>query len=391
VLACTLALVLALVAGYFGGTVDLVLSRLMDLIWAFPLYLFAISLATVLLARPTNKPLKIGFVTLNARSLWIPLLIIGLVYVPYVYRPIRGQVLSLREKEFVEAGSCAGRRKLPPRLREILPNVISTVIVLLPLMIATTILTEAALSYLSIGVQSPQASWGTIIQDGQAFALLAAVGRDPAGHLHRADGPARSTSSATACATRSTALEGAGEVVSTPSAHLRHPPADRADRGHVRPVRARLPAFLRDAGVDPARLMAGGIRTPRRSRPSATSSASTGRCRALRADDEAHVHHTGPDLVRQPHEGDPRDHRRGAGDILARFRRSRDLGRLLDPVRACGRRLTGHDLGSTPDGPGPDRDLDSVFWLGEIVNLFTQSRWHNFFCSAGCRRSATRR
>ena len=168
-LACVLALVLALVAGYFGGTVDLVLSRLMDLIWAFPLYLFAISLATVLLARPTNKPLKIGFVTLNARSLWIPLLIIGLVYVPYVYRPIRGQVLSLREKEFVEAAVAQGAGSFRLVFREILPNVISTVIVLLPLMIATTILTESALSYLSIGVQSPQASWGTIIQDGQAL------------------------------------------------------------------------------------------------------------------------------------------------------------------------------------------------------------------------------
>jgi peptide/nickel transport system permease protein len=169
VLACVLALVLALVAGYFGGTIDLALSRLMDLIWAFPLYLFAISLATVLLARPTNKPLKIGFVTLNARSLWIPLLIIGVVYVPYVYRPIRGQVLSLREKEFVEAALAQGAGSFRLVFREILPNVISTVIVLLPLMIATTILTEAALSYLSIGVQSPQASWGTIIQDGQAL------------------------------------------------------------------------------------------------------------------------------------------------------------------------------------------------------------------------------
>lgn len=169
VLACLLALTFALLAGYFGGTVDLVLSRLMDLIWAFPLYLLAISLATVLLARPTDKPLKIGFVTLNARSLWIPLLIIGLVYVPYVYRPIRGQVLSLREKEFVEAAVAQGAGSFRLVFREILPNVISTVIVLLPLMIATTILTESALSYLSIGVQSPQASWGTIIQDGQAL------------------------------------------------------------------------------------------------------------------------------------------------------------------------------------------------------------------------------
>jgi peptide/nickel transport system permease protein len=168
-LACLLALVFALIAGYFGGVVDTVISRLMDLIWAFPLYLLAISLATVLLARPLDKPLKIWFVSLDPKSLWIPLLIIGIVYVPYVYRPIRGQVLSLREKEFVEAAVAQGAGTFRLIFREILPNVISTVIVLLPLMIATTILTESALSYLSIGVQPPQASWGTIIQDGQAL------------------------------------------------------------------------------------------------------------------------------------------------------------------------------------------------------------------------------
>jgi peptide/nickel transport system permease protein len=168
-LACLVALVLALIAGYFGGTTDLVLSRLMDLIWAFPLYLLAISLATVLLARPSDKPLKIWFVTLQPSSLWIPLLIIGIVYVPYVFRPIRGQVLSLREKEFVEAAIAQGAGSFRVVFREMLPNVISIVIVLLPLMIATTILTESALSYLSIGVQAPKASWGTIIEDGQGL------------------------------------------------------------------------------------------------------------------------------------------------------------------------------------------------------------------------------
>src|SRR2546423_1229236 len=134
-----------------------------------PLYRLAISLATVLLARPTDKPLKIGFITLTAGSLWIPLVIIGLVYVPYVFRPIRGQVLSLREKEFVEAAVAQGASSFRLVFREILPHVISTVVVLLPLMIATTILTEAALSYLSIGVQPPKASWGPIIEDGQAL------------------------------------------------------------------------------------------------------------------------------------------------------------------------------------------------------------------------------
>jgi peptide/nickel transport system permease protein len=168
-LACLVALFFALIAGFAGGWTDTVLSRFMDLIWSFPLYLLAISLATVLLARPPGNPLKIWFITVQPSSLWVPLAIIGIIYVPYVYRPIRGQVLSLREKEFVEAAIAQGAGTLRLIFVEVLPNVISTVIVLLPLMIATTILTESALSYLSIGVQAPKASWGTIIDDGQAL------------------------------------------------------------------------------------------------------------------------------------------------------------------------------------------------------------------------------
>jgi len=165
VLACLAALFLALLAGYFRGPVDVFLSRLMDLIWAFPIFLLAISLATVLLTAPDG--LQWGPVHVDPSSLWIPTLIIALVYVPYVYRPVRGQVLSVREKEYVEAAVAQGASSLRLMFSEILPNVLTTVIVMLPLMIATTILTEAALSFLSIGVQPPQASWGTIIDDGQ--------------------------------------------------------------------------------------------------------------------------------------------------------------------------------------------------------------------------------
>jgi len=153
------------VAGYFGGLIDAFLSRLMDLIWSFPLYLLAISIATVLLA--SQNGLHVWFLTIAAASLWVPTLIIGVVYVPYVARPIRGQVLSVREKEFVEAARGLGASHWRMMLGEILPNIASTVIVLFPLMIATTILTESALSFLSIGVQAPGASWGTIIDDGQ--------------------------------------------------------------------------------------------------------------------------------------------------------------------------------------------------------------------------------
>ena len=167
VFCCLLALLLGLIAGFFGRVTDSILSRLMDLIWAFPVYLLAISLATVLLTKPNG--LQWGFIHIDPSSLWIPTVIIAIVYVPYVYRPVRGQVLSVREKEYVEAAIAQGASNFRLMFSEILPNVVATVIVMLPLMIATTVLTESALSFLSIGVQPPKASWGTIIDDGQAL------------------------------------------------------------------------------------------------------------------------------------------------------------------------------------------------------------------------------
>lgn len=164
-LCCGIATVIALIAGFFGGVVDAVLSRIMDLIWAFPVYLLAISISTELLT--VANGLKIGPLNIVASSLWLPTLIIGFIYLPYVYRPIRGHVLTVSEKEFVEAGIAQGASDVRLIFSDILPNVVSVVIVLLPLMIATTILTESALSFLSIGVQPPNASWGTIISDGQ--------------------------------------------------------------------------------------------------------------------------------------------------------------------------------------------------------------------------------
>ena len=164
VLACFIATVLALIAGFYGGVVDALLSRLMDVIWAFPVILFAICVATVILASPNG--LVVGPVHIQANDLKLPTLIIGLIYVPYVYRPVRGHVLSVAEKEFIEAAVAQGASNRRLIFSEILPNVISVVIVLLPLMVATTIITEAALSFLGVGVQPPNASWGTIISDG---------------------------------------------------------------------------------------------------------------------------------------------------------------------------------------------------------------------------------
>jgi len=164
ILCCIAATVVALIAGFFGGTVDALLSRLMDIIWAFPVYLLAISLGTEFLTH--SNGFQFGPVHVSASSLWLPTVIIAVIYVPYVYRPIRGQVLSVVNKEFVEASIAQGAGNWRLIFSEILPNVVSTVIVLLPLMVATTILTESALSFLGVGVQPPNVSWGTIIQDG---------------------------------------------------------------------------------------------------------------------------------------------------------------------------------------------------------------------------------
>jgi peptide/nickel transport system permease protein len=154
-----------LVAGYFGGVTDTVLSRLLDILWAFPIYLLAISLSIVTI----TAGISIGPILIESGSLWLPVIIIGIVYVPYVARPIRGQVLSLRNSEFVLAAVNLGVPGWRILLRDIQPNITTTLIVFVPLMMALNMLTESALSFLSIGVQPPAASWGTIIQDGQSL------------------------------------------------------------------------------------------------------------------------------------------------------------------------------------------------------------------------------
>jgi peptide/nickel transport system permease protein len=164
-LTCFIATMVGIVAGFFGGWLDGVLSRLLDVVWAFPVYLLAISLSTVLL----TQSFGIGPLKIQSGSLLVPILIIAVVYIPYVARPIRGEVLSLRRREFVEAAEGLGASIWRVLWSDILPNVVTTAIVFFPLMLAIDMLTEAALSFLSIGVQPPDASWGTIILDGQGL------------------------------------------------------------------------------------------------------------------------------------------------------------------------------------------------------------------------------
>ena len=160
-----LATVIAVVAGFFGGVIDMILSRILDVLWAFPVYLLAISLSIVLL----NSAITIGPITLTAGSLFLPIAIIGVIYVPYVARPVRSQVVAFRRAEFVLAAEGLGLPIARILMRDILPNVMPTLIVFIPILLALNIVTESALSFLSIGVQAPDASWGTIIQDGQTL------------------------------------------------------------------------------------------------------------------------------------------------------------------------------------------------------------------------------
>jgi peptide/nickel transport system permease protein len=169
-LICTLlALVFALLAGYYGGWADWLISRFFDLIWAFPVLLLAIALGTAL---SINGFHHFG-INIQSGSLWIPTLVISYVLIPYIGRPLRGQILSLREKEFVEAATAQGASPLRVMFSELLPNIASSVLVFFTLIIANNILTEAGLSFLGAGVQPPSPSWGTLIADGQSRIVTA--------------------------------------------------------------------------------------------------------------------------------------------------------------------------------------------------------------------------
>ena len=163
-LICTLlALTLALLAGYYRGGCDWLISRFFDIIWAFPVLLLAIAISSAL---SINGFHHFG-ISIEPGSLWIPTLVISYVLIPYIGRPIRGQILSLREKEFVEAAIGQGAGPLRVMFSDLLPNVASTVLVFFTLIIAANILTEAGLSFLGAGVRLPDPSWGNLIASGQ--------------------------------------------------------------------------------------------------------------------------------------------------------------------------------------------------------------------------------
>jgi peptide/nickel transport system permease protein len=153
---------LGAVAGFVGGWVDSFISRVMDIFLAFPLLVFAIALAGVV-------PDQAFGLQGNVLRVSLLVFIIGFFNWPYIGRIIRGQTLSLREREFVDAARSLGARRPYILFTELLPNLVAPILVYSTLLIPTNILFEAALSFLGVGVRPPTATWGGMLSDAVNF------------------------------------------------------------------------------------------------------------------------------------------------------------------------------------------------------------------------------
>lgn len=154
--ATVIGILAGLAAGYLRGWVDTLISRLIDILLGFPYLIFAIGLMAMM-----------GPGLIN--------IILALVYKEWVIpaRVVRGETLAVRELEYVEAARALGASRFHIMLREIMPNVLSAVLVVSTIRMADVIILEASLSFLGLGVQPPTASWGSMVADGRAFILEA--------------------------------------------------------------------------------------------------------------------------------------------------------------------------------------------------------------------------
>jgi peptide/nickel transport system permease protein/oligopeptide transport system permease protein len=157
-LAVALGVFFGIISGYFGGWVDAAIARTMDVFLAFPLLVFALALVGVI-------PQSAWGLSGNSLRLAVLIFIIGFFSWPYMGRIIRGQTLSLREREFVDAARSLGARGPYILGRELLPNLVGPILVYSTLLIPTNILFEAALSYLGVGLIPPTPSWGEMLSD----------------------------------------------------------------------------------------------------------------------------------------------------------------------------------------------------------------------------------
>ena len=162
ILSVAIGTTMGVIAGFFGGRVDALISRLMDVFLAFPLLVFAIALAGVM-------PDKAFGVSGDTLRILLLIFIIGFFNWPYIGRIVRGQTLSLREREFVDAARSLGARNPYLLFRELLPNLMAPILVYSTLLIPTNILFEAALSFLGVGVRPPTATWGGMLSDAVTY------------------------------------------------------------------------------------------------------------------------------------------------------------------------------------------------------------------------------
>ena len=146
---------LGMLSGYIGGWVDQLIMRVTDAWLALPAIVFAIFLATMV-----------------GPSMWNIIIILGCVYWTRYARVIRGEVLSLREREFVKLAEIAGASRTRVILRHILPNVMNSTMVLASLTIGVVIIAEASLSFLGVGVPPPQPAWGSMLADGRSMLMV---------------------------------------------------------------------------------------------------------------------------------------------------------------------------------------------------------------------------
>lgn len=158
-IAVLVGVTVGLIAGYYRGWVDTLLSRFVDVVLSFPVLLLGIGIAS---ACSLGEGCVDGAVSPGLRTV---ILVVALVSWTSIARIVRGQVLSLREREFVVAARSLGASNRRIVVREILPNLVAPVVVYSSLLLPQTILLEAALSFLGVGVSPPTASWGSMIAD----------------------------------------------------------------------------------------------------------------------------------------------------------------------------------------------------------------------------------
>jgi len=159
-----LGTILGAAAGFFGGKVDMVISRLIDLFLAFPHLLLVLSLTPILQSRLRGTALGQGsFVPIASL-----VIILGFFGWAYLARVVRGQVLSIREQEYIEAARSYGASKRTILFTQVIPNVSGVVLVYATMMIPTNISAEAALSFLGVGVKDPTPSWGQMLNAAQS-------------------------------------------------------------------------------------------------------------------------------------------------------------------------------------------------------------------------------